>query len=68
MNKVKRRKEFFDCFKLHKMKVEREVQIYVVDKIDKYFNRYISEKDDEINQLFEECKKKYKFNIRYLYW
>ena len=39
MNKVKRRKEFFDCFKLHKMKVEREVQIYVVDKIDKYFSR-----------------------------
>ncbi len=57
MNKDKRRKEFFDCFKLEKMKVEREVQIYVVDKIDKYFNRYISEKDDEINQLFEECKK-----------
>lgn len=57
MNKDKRRKEFFDCFKLDKMKVEREVQIYVVDKIDKYFSRYISEKDDDINQLIEECKK-----------
>jgi hypothetical protein len=57
MNKDKRRKEFFDCFKLDKMKVEREVQMYVVDKIDKYYGRYISEKDNEINQLIEECKK-----------
>ena len=57
MNKDKRKKEFFDCFKLDKMKVEREVQMYVVDKIDKYYGRYISEKDNEINQLIEECKK-----------
>ena len=57
MNKDKRRKEFFDCFKLDKMKVEREVQMYVVDKIDKYYGRYISEKDNEINKLIEECKK-----------
>jgi hypothetical protein len=57
MNKDKRRKEFFDCFKMDKMKVEREVQMYVVDKIDKYYGRYISEKDNEINQLIEECKK-----------
>ena len=57
MNKEKRRKEFFDSFKLDKMQVEREVQLYVISKIDNYFNRYISDKDIETKNLIEEFEK-----------
>ena len=57
MNKEKRRKEFFDSFKLDKMKVEREVQLYVISKIDNYFNKYISDKDIDTKNLIEEFEK-----------
>ena len=57
MNKEKRRKEFFDSFKLDKMKVEREIQIYVITKIDNYFNKYIDDKDIVIKNLIEEFEK-----------
>lgn len=57
MNKEKRRKEFFDNFKLDKMKVEKEVQLYVISKIDNYFTKYISFEDNEIKKKKKECEK-----------
>lgn len=50
INKEKKRKEFFDSFKLEKMKVEKEVQLYVITKIDNYFTKFISLEDNEIKK------------------
>ena len=55
INKEKKRKEFFDSFKLEKMKVEKEVQLYVITKIDNYFTKFISLEDNEIKK--KECEK-----------
>ena len=57
MTKDKRRKEFFDNFKSDKMKVEKEVQLYVISKIDNYFTKFIPLEDQEIKLKIKECEK-----------
>jgi len=47
MNKENKRKEFFKDFEEAKMKTEKEVYLFAINKIDNYFNEYISDDDEE---------------------
>ena len=49
MNKENKRKEFFKDFDEPKMKPEKEVYLHAINKIDNYFNKYISNSDNETN-------------------
>ena len=51
------RKKFYKDFKSDKMKVEREVQEYALEVIEKYFNEYISIENQETKLKFDECEK-----------
>ena len=51
------RKKFYKDFKSDKMKVEREVQEYALEVIEKYFNKYISIENQETKLKFDECEK-----------
>ena len=46
-NKDRYRQEFFKDFGEFKMKSEREVYLHAINKIDNYFNKFISNDDDE---------------------
>ena len=51
--KDKKRKEFFESFKLDKMIVEREFQFDVINKIEEYFNNGVN--IEEIKPKIDKC-------------
>ena len=56
MNKDKKRNEFFKNFDDIKMKIERQIYLYIINKIDNYILKPILSEDNEINSKIHYCQ------------
>ena len=56
MNKDKKRNEFFKNFDDIKMKIEKQIYLYIINKIDNYFLKPILSEDNEINSKIHYCQ------------
>ena len=54
LNKEKKFKQFYENFDDDKKKVEREIRQYVIEKIDKYFNKTLLMNDKNLKLIIED--------------